>query len=108
MSSAKEGLGNCQLPISRIRTIMKSSPEVNSIGNDSLFLIAKATELFVQNLAQLAYEKSCNKELVDYNDLADIINKKEQLQFLQDIIPKKMKYKDYLEMVKKKEIIVIK
>lgn len=31
-----------QLPISRIRTIMKSSPDVENIGQDSLFLIAKA------------------------------------------------------------------
>jgi len=35
--------GTLQLPISRIKTIMKSSPEVSAIGTESLFLIAKAT-----------------------------------------------------------------
>ena len=42
-NSVKENTGTCSLPASRIRTIMKSSPEVNSIGNDSLYLIVKAT-----------------------------------------------------------------
>jgi len=36
-------MGTLQLPISRIKTIMKSSPEVSAIGTESLFLIAKAT-----------------------------------------------------------------
>lgn len=31
------------LPLSRIRVIMKSSPEVSSINQDALFLTAKAT-----------------------------------------------------------------
>jgi len=36
-------MGTLQLPISRIKTIMRSSPEVSAIGTESLFLIAKAT-----------------------------------------------------------------
>lgn len=31
------------LPLSRIRVIMKSSPEVSSINQDALFLTARAT-----------------------------------------------------------------
>uniref|UniRef100_A0A8C5ZDF1 Transcription factor CBF/NF-Y/archaeal histone domain-containing protein n=1 Tax=Marmota marmota marmota TaxID=9994 RepID=A0A8C5ZDF1_MARMA len=34
------------LPLSRIRVIMKSSPEVSSINQEALVLTAKATELF--------------------------------------------------------------
>ena len=34
---------SCELPISRVKTIMKSSPEVSSIAQESLFLIVKAT-----------------------------------------------------------------
>lgn len=99
-----KNIGICQLPISRIKTIMKSSPDVSSIGQESLFLIAKATELFVQDLAQMALKKSSNKQNVDYNELAEIIDTQETLQFLQDIIPKKIKYKDYLAMVERGEI----
>ena len=31
------------LPLSRVRTIMKSSPDVSNIGQDALFAISKAT-----------------------------------------------------------------
>jgi chromatin accessibility complex protein 1 len=93
--------GSLQLPTSRIRTIMKSSPEVNTIGAESLFLITKATELFVQELARMSLEKSANRSFVDYNDLANIVDHQETLQFLQDIIPKKIKYSEYLALAKK-------
>ena len=33
----------CLLPISRVKTIMKSSPDVSAISQDALYLIAKAT-----------------------------------------------------------------
>ena len=39
--------GHSILPLSRIKTIMKSSPDVNSVGNDSLFMIAKATVSYI-------------------------------------------------------------
>jgi len=42
-ASSSCDIGTLQLPISRIKTIMKSSPEVSAIGTESLFLIAKAT-----------------------------------------------------------------
>lgn len=32
-----------QLPISRVKTIMKSSPQVENISNESIHLVAKAT-----------------------------------------------------------------
>ena len=34
--------GSSSLPLARVKTIMKSSPEVSNIGQDSLFLIAKS------------------------------------------------------------------
>jgi chromatin accessibility complex protein 1 len=35
--------GKCELPLSRVRTIMKSSPDVSNINQEALFLAAKAT-----------------------------------------------------------------
>lgn len=32
-----------RLPLSRVKTIMKSSPHVESIGQDGLFVVTKAT-----------------------------------------------------------------
>lgn len=40
-------------------------------------------ELFVQDLARMSLVKSANKNVVDYNDLANIVDQQETLQFLQ-------------------------
>lgn len=40
--------GQCVLPLSRIRTIMKSSPDVGSISHEALFLTGKATVIHVK------------------------------------------------------------
>lgn len=87
------------LPMSRVKTIMKSSPDVSNISQESLFLIAKATELFVDHLTHKALEKSVTKNKVEYRALADFVNGEDTMQFLQDIIPHKIKYGDYLRMM---------
>lgn len=40
-SSAK--MKELRLPISRVKTIMKSSPYVDTVGQDGLYLVTKAT-----------------------------------------------------------------
>lgn len=43
-SSVEGGAGKLtQLPVARIKTIMKSSPDLPSFSQDSVFLITKAT-----------------------------------------------------------------
>ena len=36
-------LKELRLPISRVKTIMKSSPSVDTVGQDGLYLVTKAT-----------------------------------------------------------------
>ncbi|EDM16122.1 chromatin accessibility complex 1 (predicted), isoform CRA_a, partial [Rattus norvegicus] len=72
------------LPLSRIRVIMKSSPEVSSINQEALVLTAKATELFVQYLATCSYRHGSGKakKALTYSDLASAAEDSETLQFL--------------------------
>ncbi|KAI4539905.1 hypothetical protein MG293_010300 [Ovis ammon polii] len=72
------------LPLSRIRVIMKSSPEVSSINQEALVLTAKATELFVQYLATYSYRHGSGKEkkALTYSDLSDTAEGSETFQFL--------------------------
>ncbi|XP_004837953.1 chromatin accessibility complex protein 1 isoform X1 [Heterocephalus glaber] len=72
------------LPLSRIRVIMKSSPEVSSINQEALVLTAKATELFVQYLATYSYRHGSGKEkkALTYSDLANTAEESETFQFL--------------------------
>ncbi|XP_023579777.1 chromatin accessibility complex protein 1 isoform X2 [Octodon degus] len=75
------------LPLSRIRVIMKSSPEVSSINQEALVLTAKATELFVQYLATYSYRHGSGKErkALTYSDLANTAEESETFQFLAGI-----------------------
>ncbi|OBS81273.1 hypothetical protein A6R68_20538 [Neotoma lepida] len=110
MADAAVGKDKCgeqrlvSLPLSRIRVIMKSSPEVSSINQEALVLTAKATELFVQYLATCSYRHGSGKakKALTYSDLASTAEDSESLQFLADILPKKILASKYLKMLKEK------
>ena len=53
------------LPLARVRTIMKSSPDVENIGQESLFLITKATELFIMYLTKLSQRSGNDQEVAE-------------------------------------------
>uniref|UniRef100_A0A8C8VEZ2 Chromatin accessibility complex protein 1 n=1 Tax=Pelusios castaneus TaxID=367368 RepID=A0A8C8VEZ2_9SAUR len=108
MAAARPGGGEnrlVSLPLSRIRVIMKSSPEVSSINQDALFLTAKATELFVQYLATYSYKHGRGKEkrALTYSDLSHTAEESETFQFLADILPKKILASKYLKMLEKEK-----
>ncbi|OCT75061.1 chromatin accessibility complex protein 1 [Xenopus laevis] len=90
------------LPLSRIRLIMKSSPDVSNINQDALMVTAKATELFVQFLASHSYKHGTGKltNTLTYTDLSSAAEESDTFQFLSDILPKKILASEYLEMLK--------
>ncbi|XP_044100831.1 chromatin accessibility complex protein 1 [Neovison vison] len=110
MADAVAGRDKCgeprlvSLPLSRIRVIMKSSPEVSSINQEALVLTAKATELFVQHLAACSYRRGSGRErkALTYTDLSKTAEESETFQFLADILPKKILASKYLKMLKEK------
>ena len=61
-------------------------------------LILQATELFIMYLTKLS-QRHGNNEGVEYHDLAAIVQRKESMEFLHDIVPKKIKYGEYLKMM---------
>ncbi|XP_077363724.1 chromatin accessibility complex protein 1 [Festucalex cinctus] len=87
------------LPISRVRLIMKSSPDVSNINQEALFLTTKATEMFVQYLALSSFNNGQGREShsLSYSDLASAAEDIETFQFLTDILPKKILARDYLK-----------
>ena len=53
-------------------------------------------ECFVEDLAKRVLAESKNKNLLKYNELAKLVDTEDTLQFLQDIVPQKVMYGDYL------------
>ncbi|XKL68733.1 hypothetical protein PGB90_006502 [Kerria lacca] len=94
------------LPISRIKIIMKSSPDTENIGQDTLFLVARTTEFFVKYLTHKAYEthKKDKQKVLDYASLADCVQTMKSMAFLKEIMPRKITVKEYKEILKRKEI----
>merc|ERR1712154_629893 len=101
-SSNKGGSGgkenNC-LPQTRVKTIMKSSPDVEVVSQESLFLITRATELFIMYLAKLASRNGGEDPSVTYADLAAVVQRKDSMEFLHDIVPRKITYGEYLKIM---------
>ncbi|CAJ0929220.1 unnamed protein product [Ranitomeya imitator] len=93
------------LPLSRIRVIMKSSPDVSCINQDALLITAKATELFVKYLASYSYRHGGGKDTntLTYDDLSSAAQRSDTFQFLSDILPKKILASDYLKILEKEE-----
>ena len=56
-------------------------------------------ELFVMYLSKLAQKAGDNENEVNYSDLAMVVQRKESMLFLHDIVPKKIKFKQYLAMM---------
>lgn len=104
-NQGSEGKKAISLPISRVRLIMKSSPDVSSINQDALFLTTKATELFVQHLALTSYNNRSGRETssLDYSDLAKTAEETDIFHFLTDILPKKILARDYLKSLEQIE-----
>lgn len=92
-------LNSTQLPLARIRTIMKSAPDSDMIAQEALVLVCKAAEMFVQDVTKRATKQSKKANLLEYKDLAEVVAEDEKLEFLGSIIPKKITVKRYRELM---------
>ncbi|XP_040578367.1 uncharacterized protein [Lepeophtheirus salmonis] len=74
-----------RLPLGRIKNIMKCDPELNLASADSVFLVTKATELFIQNLAEecYLYTKSSKKKTITKKDFDKALDNATPLAFLE-------------------------
>ncbi|RWS17777.1 chromatin accessibility complex protein 1-like protein [Dinothrombium tinctorium] len=91
------------LPLTRVSTIMRSSPHVRDVSEDATVLAAKGAEMFLAFLASKAYEKSDDKTHLDYKHIADAVERDSQLAFLKDIIPQKITVRQYRQLLQETE-----
>ncbi|KAJ5757756.1 uncharacterized protein N7511_006450 [Penicillium nucicola] len=93
--------GQSALPISRIKKIIQLDEDIVQCSNNATFVIARATEMFIQHLAEQGYNvvKSERKprKTVQYKDLAAAVSHTDNLEFLSDVIPKTTTYRQFKE-----------
>ncbi|XP_004517592.1 DNA polymerase epsilon subunit 4 [Ceratitis capitata] len=73
-----------QLPLSRIRNLMKLDPDLNIASNEAVFVVARSTELFIESLAREAfsYTTQSKKKTVQKRDVDLAISSVDSLMFL--------------------------
>ncbi|KAL2173809.1 histone-fold-containing protein [Thermothelomyces heterothallicus CBS 202.75] len=94
----KEVTGQTQLPLTRVKKIIAVDPDITVCSNNAAFVITLATEMFVQyltgeaqNMAKLERKPRRN---IQYKDMANAVAHKDNLEFLEDVIPKTASYKE--------------
>lgn len=73
-----------QFPLGTVKRIIKMDPDVNLISKDSIFLITKALEMFVQSLSIEAYSYTAGakKKTMSKQDVEKAIDAVDALAFL--------------------------
>ncbi|KAI2623721.1 histone-fold-containing protein [Xylaria nigripes] len=93
----KEVTGQTQLPLSRVKKIVAQDQDINICSNNAAFVITLATEMFIQYLAgeglNMAKLERKPRRNIQYKDLANAVSHQDNLEFLEDIIPKTVSYK---------------
>ncbi|KAI0459523.1 histone-fold-containing protein, partial [Xylaria acuta] len=93
----KEVTGQAQLPLSRVKKIIAQDQDITICSNNAAFVITLATEMFIQHLASeglnMAKLERKPRRNIQYKDLANAVSHHDNLQFLEDIVPKTVPYK---------------
>lgn len=73
-----------QLPLTRVRNIMKLDPDLNIASNEAVFLVTRACEMFIQSLGVEAYTYTAQakKKTIQKRDLDLAIAAVDSLMFL--------------------------
>ncbi|EZF35608.1 hypothetical protein H109_02668 [Trichophyton interdigitale MR816] len=97
--SSGEATGHTSLPLARIKRIIRADEDIVQCSTNATFLIAVATEMFVQYLTEQGYNvvKSNNLKNLRYADIATAVSRIDNLEFLSDVIPKTTTYGKFKE-----------
>ncbi|PKY03766.1 histone-fold-containing protein [Aspergillus campestris IBT 28561] len=101
LKESEEITGQSALPIARIKKIIQLDDDIVQCSSNATFVIAMATEQFIQHLTTQAHNvvKSERKPRkgIQYKDLATAVSRIDNLEFLSDVIPKTTTYKQFKE-----------
>ncbi|XP_033735149.1 DNA polymerase epsilon subunit 4-like [Pecten maximus] len=87
-SSAQESNSNertIKLPMSRVKAIMKSDPDVSLASSEAVVALAKATEMFIQMLSKDAINSTMQskRKTLQRKDLDTVIDTRDSYSFLE-------------------------
>ncbi|XP_036786583.2 DNA polymerase epsilon subunit 4 isoform X1 [Manis pentadactyla] len=82
-----------RLPLARVKALVKADPDVTLAGQEAIFILARAAELFVETIAKDAYccAQQGKRKTLQRRDLDNAIEAVDEFAFLeachQNVIP---------------------
>ncbi|WWC91910.1 uncharacterized protein L201_006862 [Kwoniella dendrophila CBS 6074] len=103
-SLAEKQLGTTIFPISRMKKIIKADKDLDNLSNEAVFMISVATEYFIKHFMEEGYTKARleKRKTVNYKDIAAVVARSEEFDFLKDVIPQPISLSKALERRKQK------
>lgn len=79
-----------QLPLARIKKVMKADPEVKMISAEAPILFAKGCDIFITELTMRAWihAEENKRRTLQRSDIASALGKSDMFDFLIDIVPR--------------------
>ncbi|XP_039014869.1 chromatin accessibility complex protein 1-like [Hibiscus syriacus] len=89
----------CKFPMQRIKRIIKTEDSSMAISQDVVFLVNKASEMFLEKFSEDGYKCSVKdrKKSLSYKHLASVVHERKRYDFLSDYVPQKIKAEDALK-----------
>ncbi|KAF2239922.1 hypothetical protein EV356DRAFT_572002 [Viridothelium virens] len=91
--------GSANLPLARVKKIINADDSIHSCSNNAAFVITVAAEMFMHYLTEKTYDvvKSERKPRrnIQYKDVANAVARFDNLEFLTDVVPRTVTYKEY-------------
>ncbi|KAF2405093.1 hypothetical protein EJ06DRAFT_552535 [Trichodelitschia bisporula] len=88
----KEVTGTVSLPLARVKKIINQDDDISGCSNNAAFVITIATEMFVQYLVERTHDvikaEKRPRRNVQYNDVATAVARRDNLEFLSDVVPR--------------------
>ena len=75
-----------RLPLTKVRNLVRLDPDITLANHEAIFLVAKATEIFIDTLAKKSAEKTTKekRKLISRADVNSAIEDEDNLNFLQN------------------------
>ncbi|XP_037942892.1 chromatin accessibility complex 16kD protein-like [Teleopsis dalmanni] len=87
------------LSLNTIATIMRACNDIQ-VTDEALFLTAEATKKFIEYITKESFGKADKNNELKYEHLAEVVESNQSIKFLQEIVPKKVKFNELQEYLK--------
>ncbi|CAJ0951507.1 unnamed protein product, partial [Mesorhabditis belari] len=94
--------GALVVPVSRIKMIYDTVPDVLPLSADGAAALSMAVECLAQDLLEKVYKRAKNDE-IDYDDVSAMIRSEDELSWLHEFVPKRLTYEKACSIIQNKE-----